>query len=226
MGCSDPTKEQAKSIQSAVVIPNKTELALESEKVVIGDKAAKPDRTFYLRNSNRIGFTKWMEATNHGSGTLSASQNFIDLHPKREVGAIFGYVGTVDQLVPNNFDDRGCSSIIFKPIGNSHPLNLAFIRNRRTPSATPKADHFDDAFALDNRKEVALFGPEHGLRIELGSIGGGLSRLERPEKQVALADTGSDQTASERNQKKIKPLSGIIWWQRGVASFVFLCGCI
>src|ERR1700674_979451 len=47
-----------------------------------------------------------------------------------------------------------------------------------------------------------------------------------PKNQKTFNTTYNDQPSSEKDQQEISPPTRIIWWRRGVAAFVLLCGSI
>ena len=50
--------------------------------------------------------------------------------------------------------------------------------------------------------------------------------LQRSKNQIRLTGTNEDQTSGKANEKEVEPPSGIIWWRRGMAVFILLCGSI
>lgn len=72
-------------------------------------------------------------------------------------------------------------------------------------------------------EDVGTLNYLDGLGGSLSSFRGDLCRLQGEKGQETLASTDDYQARSENHQQKIEPPTRIIWWRRGMASFVLLC---
>jgi len=80
-------------------------------------------------------------------------------------------------------------------------------------------------FHTGNQRNWPFYGGQY-IRLAQGGAGGSAGCLESPESQETLTSTDNDQSSSKSYQPEIKPPSRIVWWHRGMASFVLLCGSI